>query len=96
MQLVNFNHDLAASQTTYPSSKLTHTLIYRGVSYELSKHCSIQHSHTLIEIAKLIGKPLIYRGMHYAIAATTAPTNSIVQKPQSLIYRGATYVINAA
>jgi acetylglutamate kinase len=97
MQLINFKLDRAAQAVSSPaSSKMTHTLTYRGVSYELPKHHSSHPIRTVTEIAQLMGKPLIYRGRHYEIAFATVSINSIVQKSQRLIYRGATYVINAA
>jgi hypothetical protein len=95
MQLIYFNGDRAASQTP-SSSKLTHILMYRGVSYELSKHRSSHPVRTNAEAAKLIGQPLIYRSVQYAIASASTLTDRAVRKAQRLVYRGATYVVDAA
>lgn len=98
MQLVNFNRDRVSHSIISHSESFgsTHTLIYRGVKYELPKKSAMQSARTTLETAQLTGKTLIYRGMPYAIAPATTQTISAAQNAQRLIYRGATYVIHAA
>uniref|UniRef100_A0A832HAV6 DUF4278 domain-containing protein n=1 Tax=Oscillatoriales cyanobacterium SpSt-402 TaxID=2282168 RepID=A0A832HAV6_9CYAN len=98
MQLVHFNRDRVSNQIISRTKAFgsTHTLIYRGVKYELPKESSIQLICTTLESVQLLGKTLTYRGMQYAIAPAITQTTSVAQKAQRLTYRGATYVIHAA
>lgn len=98
MQLINFNGDRVSNQTISHTEffSLTHTLIYRGVKYELPRKLSIQPIRTTLEVSQFLGKTLTYRGMQYAIAPAITQTTSVAQKAQRLTYRGATYMIHAA
>lgn len=97
MQLIHFNRHRASAQTTSHStpSKLSHTLTYRGVSYEVQKHNLSRQSRTPVEVAHLLGNCLIYRGAQYTIASATVSATPTLSQAQHLIYRGVTYKLQA-
>ena len=67
----------------------THTLIYRGTTYEGPQHKL--PARTPEEIAQLIGKRLTYRGTTYKMVPATTPAPRVARQ---LCYRGVTFMSN--
>jgi Domain of unknown function (DUF4278) len=70
-------------------SEPTHTLIYRGTTYEVPSH---QPLRTPEEVAQLIGKRLTYRGTTYEMVPASKPAISPPRVAHQLCYRGVTYL----
>jgi Domain of unknown function (DUF4278) len=88
VNLIDFPQIQSAVQPP-TADKATHTLIYRGTTYEVPQHKL--PSRTPEEIAQLIGKRLTYRGTTYEMvpAATPEPRTA-----RQLCYRGVTFTSN--
>jgi Domain of unknown function (DUF4278) len=70
-------------------SEPTHTLIYRGTTYEVTSH---QPLRTPEEVAQLMGKRLTYRGTTYEMVPASKPAISAPKVAHQLCYRGVTYM----
>jgi Domain of unknown function (DUF4278) len=71
------------------ADKATHTLIYRGTTYEVPQQKL--PARTPEEITQLIGKRLTYRGTTYKIIPAATP---VPRTARQLCYRGVTFVSN--
>jgi Domain of unknown function (DUF4278) len=70
-------------------SEPTHTLIYRGTTYEVASH---QPLRTPEAVAQLMGKRLTYRGTTYEMVPASKPAISAPGVAHQLCYRGVTYL----
>ncbi len=71
------------------TDKATHTLIYRGTTYEVPQHKL--SARTPEEITQLIGKRLTYRGTTYKMIPAATP---VPRAARQLCYRGVTFMSN--
>jgi hypothetical protein len=93
MQLTSSVYQRTNSVMNIPAdSPVTHTLVYRGVTYQIPQQRVSRAAQEQARLAQLIGKRLIYRGATCGIVRTSIP-EAIAPKPMHrLIYRGTTYL----
>jgi hypothetical protein len=93
MQSMSFDSQATNPLATIPAQPpATYTLIYRGLTYEVSQQRVNRGEQAQERLAQLVGQRLIYRGSTYEIRPVAPPAPVVPTTMHRLIYRGMTYM----